>query len=642
MAEMGCQTTGKLASAAFTGGYEYVEHSSSGSVIWASPASVVRSCAETARASRLLRSSEGSILVNDNNDPEHNGVLFPDPYDPLPANIKMKYDGNDLDLSPSSEEVATFYAALIESDYAKDDTFNKNFFADSQAVLERHPPRDGTQVTKLDLCDLRPMYEYSEAEKARKKALSSQGKMELTQAKDARSAKQVGNFRVEPPGLFRGRGDHPKKGASKHRVRPEDITINIGDGAPIPVPNMLGQWKEVIHDHTVTWLATWTDNVTSTHKYVFPAASSHLKSQSDMLKFEKARELKNHIANIRQNYNVDLESNVVAARQRATAMYLIDKLGLRAGNETGDGTVGCCSLRTEHLTLEPPNVLVLDVPGTDATRYSVPSQIFANIRAFTETKRGGDRLLDCVDTAALDKHLRAERAGLAPRVFRTLDASLAFQRLLDAHKLENATPQEKVSAYNTAGREAAQRGLRYGRTKLRHALFKIDEKVRTDPEYNDAEADIDDGWVVRHEAALDAGEIAEAESKFAAENERLVEDGREAQAGAVLQGRIAEIERGFERLVKERGTGEAELKREEPVEKVEEAIAKLTERIKADKLQITSQDEVALGTSNINYLDPRITAAWCKLHDVPVEKIFSETLRTRFPWAMEVGEDWKF
>jgi hypothetical protein len=28
--------------------------------------------------------------------------------------------------------------------------------------------------------------------------------------------KQVGNFRVEPPGLFRGRGDHPKVQSSFH------------------------------------------------------------------------------------------------------------------------------------------------------------------------------------------------------------------------------------------------------------------------------------------------------------------------------------------------------------------------------------------------------------------------------------------
>ena len=115
---------------------------------------------------------------------------------------------------------------------------------------------------------------------------------------------KVGNFKVEPPGLFRGRGEHPSKGALKvgicsfvpnllvdlpqMRVYPEDITINIGADAPIPVPNILGKWKEVINDNTITWLATWTKNING----VFLAASSSLKGQSDMSKFEKSRELK--------------------------------------------------------------------------------------------------------------------------------------------------------------------------------------------------------------------------------------------------------------------------------------------------------------------------------------------------------------
>lgn len=78
----------------------------------------------------------------------------------------------------------------------------------------------------------------------------------------------------------------------KLRVRPEDITINIAKGAKLPEPNVPGKWKKVIHDQTVTWLANWTENVNGNHKYVFLAAGSSLKGQSDMIKFEKARELK--------------------------------------------------------------------------------------------------------------------------------------------------------------------------------------------------------------------------------------------------------------------------------------------------------------------------------------------------------------
>ena len=81
-------------------------------------------------------------------------------------------------------------------------------------------------------------------------------------------------------------------GCTKFRVRPEDITLNIGRNAPLPVPNMPGKWKAVTHDNTVTWLANWTENINGNHKYVFLAAGSSLKGQSDMQKFEKARELK--------------------------------------------------------------------------------------------------------------------------------------------------------------------------------------------------------------------------------------------------------------------------------------------------------------------------------------------------------------
>ena len=76
----------------------------------------------------------------------------------------------------------------------------------------------------------------------------------------------MGNFRVEPPGLFRGRGEHPKMGKLKARIWPEDITINVGEGAPVPAVPDLGdgkrhRWGDVVHDNTVTWLAKWMDSI---------------------------------------------------------------------------------------------------------------------------------------------------------------------------------------------------------------------------------------------------------------------------------------------------------------------------------------------------------------------------------------------
>lgn len=48
--------------------------------------------------------------------------------------------GKDVDLPPASEEVAGFYAAMIETDHAQDATFNKNFFEDWKKVLKANPP----------------------------------------------------------------------------------------------------------------------------------------------------------------------------------------------------------------------------------------------------------------------------------------------------------------------------------------------------------------------------------------------------------------------------------------------------------------------------------------------------------------------
>lgn len=61
----------------------------------------------------------------------------------------------------------------------------------------------------------------------------------------------MGNFNIEPPGLFRGRGDHPKMGMLKKRVMPEQVTINIGKEAEVPVPPEGHKWKSVQHDNKV-------------------------------------------------------------------------------------------------------------------------------------------------------------------------------------------------------------------------------------------------------------------------------------------------------------------------------------------------------------------------------------------------------
>jgi len=50
----------------------------------------------------------------------------------------------------------------------------------------------------------------------------------------------------------------------------------------------------------------------------------------------------------------------------------------------------------------------------------------------------------------------------------------------------------------------------------------------------------------------------------------------------------------------------------------------------------------SLDTSKRYYLDPRITVAWCKLHGVPLNKVYSHLLLSKFDWAVDVGDDFEF
>lgn len=181
-----------------------------------------------------------------------------------------------------------------------------------------------------------------------------------------------------------------------------------------------------------------------------------------------ATNLQKYVDTIRADYQRDLKSKIMADRQRATAMYFIDVLALRAGNEKGEeeaDTVGCCSLRCEHVTLERDatdgkEYVVFDFLGKDSIRYynrvEVSQQVFKNIRLFKgDNKTDEDALFDRVSTTSLNKHLQSYMKGLTAKVFRTFNASSTFQRLLDAKDLSDASAAEMIAAYTDANREVA-------------------------------------------------------------------------------------------------------------------------------------------------------------------------------------------
>ncbi|XP_023012538.2 DNA topoisomerase 1 isoform X3 [Leptinotarsa decemlineata] len=537
---------------------------------------------------------------------EHKGPVFAPPYEPLPKDVKFYYDGKEVQLSQDAEEVAGFYAKMLEHDYTTKEVFNKNFFKDWRKVMTE---KERELITDLKKCNFRKMHAYFMDQSEKNKNRTKEEKQQLKEKNEALMKEygyctidghkeKIGNFRIEPPGLFRGRGEHPKMGKLKKRLEAEDIIINCSKDSVIPEPPEGHRWKEVRHVNTVTWLASWTENVQNQVKYIMLNPSSKLKGEKDWQKYETARRLHKSIDKIRNEYQRDWKSKEMKIRQRAVALYFIDKLALRAGNEKDEDqadTVGCCSLRVEHIELHEKRddkeyVVVFDFPGKDSIRYynevPVEKRVFKNLQLFMENKKNGDDLFDRLNTAILNKHLNELMEGLTAKVFRTYNASWTLQQQLDLLTNEDDTVAEKILAYNRANRAVAilcnhQRSVPKSHEK---SMEKLKEKI-------DA----------KREAIKDA--------------ERQVKDAvRDAKHGSVKEKVVAD-------------------KKKKLLQRLKEQLGKL-------EIQETDRDEnktIALGTSKLNYLDPRISVAWCKKYDVPLDKIYNKTQRDKFRWAIDMA-----
>ncbi|MEQ2253652.1 hypothetical protein ILYODFUR_034535, partial [Ilyodon furcidens] len=69
---------------------------------------------------------------------EHNGPYFPPEYQPLPDNVNFFYNGEKVKLSLAAEEVAVFFAQMLDHEYTTKKVFCENFFKDWRKVRTRH------------------------------------------------------------------------------------------------------------------------------------------------------------------------------------------------------------------------------------------------------------------------------------------------------------------------------------------------------------------------------------------------------------------------------------------------------------------------------------------------------------------------
>ncbi|XP_029324435.1 DNA topoisomerase 1, partial [Mus caroli] len=299
---------------------------------------------------------------------EHKGPVFAPPYEPLPESVKFYYDGKVMKLSPKAEEVATFFAKMLDHEYTTKEIFRKNFFKDWRKEMTND---EKNTITNLSKCDFTQMSQYFKAQSEARKQMSKEEKL--------------------------------------------------------------------VHDNKVTWLVSWTENIQGSIKYIMLNPSSRIKGEKDWQKYETARRLKKCVDKIRNQYREDWKSKEMKVRQRAVALYFIDKVGTELDGQ-------------EY-------VVEFDFPGKDSIRYynkvPVEKRVFKNLQLFMENKQPEDDLFDRLNTGILNKHLQDLMEGLTAKVFRTYNASITLQQQLKELTAPDENVPAKILSYNRANRAVA-------------------------------------------------------------------------------------------------------------------------------------------------------------------------------------------
>jgi DNA topoisomerase I len=415
------------------------------------------------------------------------------------------------------------------------------------------------------------------------------------------------------------------------------------------------------------------------------AAQSSFKGKSDRSKYNKAALLCKNIVKIRASYKKDLKSKDTETKQLATAVWVIDRLALRVGGEKDTDeeadTVGCCSLRVEHLHFDPnaeggdSKEIELEFLGKDSMLYKqtidfgaamynddngMGSQVYENFKGFCKKKKPSDQVFTDLNPTMLNNHLKQFMDGLSAKVFRTYNASKTLQdELLKSEKAlaarwHSLSATDKVTEYTTANREVAilcnhQRSVSKAQeTQLENLGTKISTLKQQKKQLKTILKVLSAGESSKIEKIPVRKSFESMQEEVDAALEKAKRMKESAQTNAE---KIAATEADEQAKLKKRQLADAKFDKAHLWEKIPtadqvtkkiEAWTKKIEKIEMDLKYKDDNKEVSLGTSKINYMDPRITVAWCKRNEVPVEKVFSKTLRDKFNWAMAVPPNWEF
>jgi len=533
----------------------------------------------------------------------------------------------------------------------------KNFFKDfckALNVKEELSPED---------FDFSAIQDYIEREKARKLNLSKEEKKRLREERKAlREANkekygyaivdgvktEIGNYTAEPSCIFMGRGKHPLRGRWKEGPREEDIELNLSPDAAKPP----GNWKAILWQPNVMWIARWRDKLSGKMKYVWLSDDSVLKQKKDIEKFEKAKELRRNLARIQRHIQENLDAEDLRRRKTATVCFLIDKLKIRVGDEKDPeeaDTVGASTLRPEHIRFEEDGKVVFNFLGKDSVphifKVKLPEKVVRNLKEFSANAES--TLFDGVDSKRVSEFLDEVVSGLSAKVFRTCYASEAVKNKLEGTpvKIEDSEYVKKYVA-TMANLEAAKvcnhrRTIpKTWKSSLQKSEIRLKERIRRAKE---AQEKMKRRAKEQEERFIEKLRKQEERLKtmrkmLEAYQRQKAERRREGKSVTSLERRIRLKKEAIKR--QEQRIKELKKRHRERKKKLEERMKKRRQRdrvmIEKMKLQIKAKKETRdynLRTSLKSYIDPRIYYNWGKEVNYDWKLYYPKTLQKKFSWV---------
>ncbi len=587
----------------------------------------------------------------------HNGVLVPSRYKGNDLTIKVKK--KKIKLTPEQEEMALAWAKKMGTPYVEDHVFAKNFHCDFSKKL-------GINVKTGDI-DYSEVFAFIENERAWKANLSREERRQLTaQRKTHRETNkarygyawvdgvqmEVANYAVEPSSIFIGRGNHPLRGRWKEGPREEDIELNISPSAPRPP----GNWKAIVWQPDVMWIARWQDKLTGKTKYVWFSDSSILRQRKNIEKFNKAKELRRNLGQVQRHVWENLDADNLRRRKTATVCFLIDKLKIRVGDEKDPDeadTIGASTLRPKHIRFNSDGTTTFNFLGKDSVPHiftvELPDNVIRNLKKFAANAKS--TLFDGADSKHVSEFLDEVMTGLSAKVFRTYYASKAVETKLEKAPIKLEDPEYMKKFVATIANLNAAKVCNHRRTipkTWKSSLEKKKDRLKT---LKDRAKEIQGKlrqkakeWEEKYKERLRKQEemLKATMEQLEAYREQLADRKQQGKPVRALKKRIRlkreTMARQKQRL-KMLGTTHAKR-----MEKLRQRLESRRQRDKAAieklNLRIEGQKETRdynLATSLKSYIDPRIYYEWGKKVDYDWKQYYPKTLQKKFSWVEKDG-----